>query len=392
MKLEASKVRNTLLAILAAMSPALALACAGTDTPTEENRAIDAIVNQAGEAFVSNPHHVGLSIGIVQDGIEHTYGFGTTDRATLHVPDERTLYEIGSATKSYTGILLAQAVLDGKIKLADPVQKYLASPYPNLGFAGRPVTILDLANHTAGLPKHIRPFRDGMSVQQMLDSYGDYSEAQFLEDLKKIAITERPGTHFRYSNIDSQLIGIILEQQYGKSYEELVRQFITAPNGMRDTSVAVDRALRDRIAQGYDGLGNPMPELRFWKAIPAAGSLKSTVHDQLSYLQWNLDAGNPAVALSHQVTFAHTDERDDDIALYWFVKQFADGTLVIRHTGGSFGTTSYLAFYPKAGLGMVFLANDADSSTERELVKMGEGMADQLIHPAGAKAGTGSSE
>lgn len=348
-----------------------------------DDASLTAFVNQAGEQFVHDPHHVGLAIGIVFNGTRRSWGFGRTEKVGGHQPDERTLFEIGSVTKTYTGILLAQAVIDGKIHLDDPVQRYLDEPYPNLAYAGKPVRIVDLANHTAGLPKHIRTLPGNPSPRQVLDAYGDYSEAQFLKDLEQITLTAPPGTRFHYSNAGTQLIGIILERVYHQSYAELLRRFITGPRHMDDTVLSLTPEMRTCAAQGHDGQGQAMPELEFWRHIPAAGALYSSVRDQLTYLQWNLDATDPAVALSHRTTFTHTEERDDDIGLYWFVKPSPAGPLVIRHTGGSFGATSYIALYPQAHFGMVLLANDADGSTETALVKMGDALAAKLAgkHP-----------
>lgn len=121
-----------------------------------------------------------------------------------------------------------------------------------------------------------------------------------------------------------------------------------------------------------------MPELDIWRWIPAAGYLKSTVRDQLNYVQWNLEETNPAVALSHRTTLRDTDERGDDIGLYCFTKRLRDGTRVIRHGGGNFGSTSYFFLAPDVRTGIVLLANDADSSTESTLAAMAEDIARKI--------------
>jgi len=333
---------------------------------------LDATVHELGDAFVHDAHHVGLSIGVIQNGVRHSYHFGSVDRASQQLPNDRSIYEIGSVTKTYTGILLAQALQDGKLNLTDDVQKYLPEPYPNLAYLGYPIRIVDLATHTSGLPKQIRAFKKGATPQQIIDTYGNYSEAQFLLDLKQMQITDFPGTRFEYSNTGAQLLGIILARVYKMSYGELVAKYITKPNDMLDTSLTLPTDKRERMVREYDGSGHRMPALTMWRNIPAAGSLKSTLADQLNYLQWNLDGFNPAVALSHRVLFAGTSERDDDIGLLWFSHTLPGGGYVIRHTGGSFGSTSYIALYPEAHVALVLLANDADASTERALVKMGD--------------------
>jgi D-alanyl-D-alanine-carboxypeptidase/D-alanyl-D-alanine-endopeptidase len=350
---------------------------AHADTPASPD-SIDTIVTQAASAFAHDPHHVGLSIGILKDGIRHTYHFGTIDRANHQLPTDRTIYEIASVTKTYTGILLAQAVMDGKLNLDDDVQKYLPGDFSNLSFGGVPVQIMHLANHTAGFSKQIRAFKNGASPVAILASYGNYSQAMFLQDLRQVKIADFPGTRFAYSNVDAQLLGIILEKVYHLSYEQLVAKYIARPNDMTDTSTTVPAADSGRVAVGYDGKGERMPEMTFWRAVPAAGFLKSTVSDQLNYLQWNLDEASPVVALSHRTLFTGTDEAGDDIAMFWFTRRLPDGSREIRHAGGSFGSTSYIALYPEARTGIVLLANDADASSEKELKAMAERIVAKL--------------
>lgn len=92
----------------------------------------------------------------------------------------------------------------------------------------------------------------------------------------------------------------------------------------------------------------------------------------------NLDASDPAVALARRVVFRHTGERGDDIGLFWFLNRTRDGMRLVRHAGGSFGTTSFEILYPDAGIGVVLLANDADASTEQALSKMAVALAEAL--------------
>jgi len=364
-----TRLYYTLIALCLLNLPAYA------DTAAPQPDSIDSIVNETVSTFTHDPHHTGLSIGILKNGVRHTYNFGSTDRSVQKLPNDHTIYELASVTKTYTGILLAQAILDGKVALDDKVQKYLNGDYSNLSRGGVPVKIVHLANHTAGLPKQIRPFKNGATPAEILASYGNYTQPMFLDDLQQIKLSATPGAKFAYSNVDAQLIGIVLEKVYGMRYEELVKKYITLPNHMTDTSTKVPAVKAQRFASGYDGKGERMPEMTFWRAIPAAGFLKSTVSDQLNYLQWNLDESNPAVALAHRTLFAGTDEQGDDIALFWFTRNLPDGSREIRHAGGSFGSTSYEAIYPDTKIGIVLLANDADASTERVL----KAIADAIV-------------
>jgi D-alanyl-D-alanine-carboxypeptidase/D-alanyl-D-alanine-endopeptidase len=337
-----------------------------------------ALAASLGRGFVANPVHVGLSIGIVTHGDTRQFHFGSIDRRQAIAPTGQTIYELASLTKSYTGMLLAKAVVEGKIALEDDVRRYLPTAYTNLSFDGQPIRIADLASHTSGLPKNLPAFAAGATPRQLLRQQGDVSRATFLRALAQVKLTVRPGTVYAYSNAGAQLIGLVLERVYDMDYASLLRRAITTPRHMPDTVTVVAPRDATRYARHYDGYGRTMPELTFWHTLPAAGFIKSTVDDQLRYLAWNLDSSDPAVALAHRVVFRHTDERGDDIGLFWFVNRTRNGTRLVRHAGGSFGTTSFALLYPDAGIGIVLLANDADSSTEQTLADMAEALADSL--------------
>lgn len=339
---------------------------------------LDTLASALGKRFIDNPSHVGLSIGITDHGERKSFYFGSVERGRPEAPNAGTIYELASLTKSYTGMLLARAVLDRKLALDDDVRPYLPADCGNLVFQGHPVRIVDLANHTSGLPKNVPPFIANTSPRQLLTQYGEMSRETFLRAMAGVRLKQRPGTEFAYSNAGVQLLGIVLERLYGMPYDALVARFIAAPHQMQDTTTAVAAQDQARYAKRYDGKGNAMPELSFWRHVPAAGFLKSTIADQLRYLEWNLDESDPAVALAHRVTFRHTAERGDDIGLSWFLNR-RHGKRLVRHAGGSFGTTTFELLYPDAKVGVVLLANDAHASTEATLTDMADQLAEAAI-------------
>jgi CubicO group peptidase (beta-lactamase class C family) len=373
-------MRRTLATMLLAAMATLALlplAARASDIGVD----VDKLAATLGGGFIANPAHVGLSIGVIKDGVRHTYHFGSITRDATVAPTDRTLYELASLTKSYTGMLLARAVVDGKLALDDDVRRYLPADCAGLAFQGQPIRIVDLASHTAGLPKNLPAFIDGASPQQLLQQYASMSRATFLKALSKVRLSARPGTAYAYSNTGAQLAGLVLEHVYGASYDSLVQRLIARPLRMADTGTVVPASARARYASRYNGKGESMPELAFWRTIPAAGYLKSTIADQLDYLAWNLAESDPVVALAHKVTFQHTDERGDDIGLFWFVRCTGGGRL-LRHAGGSFGTTSFALLHPDAHIGVILLANDADTTTEKTLAEIADKLADALSKKA----------
>jgi CubicO group peptidase (beta-lactamase class C family) len=346
----------------------------------KQDTAIDAAVEKQATEFMANKVHTGLSIGLITNSRHVTWHYGHTDKQQQQRPTANTIYEIASLTKSFTGILLAYAVLERKLSLDDDIRKYLPGHYPNLTYKGQPIRIIHLANHTAGLHKFLPALDFHLSPAALSTRYKDYSKADFLTDLKTLKIDTFPGTRFGYSNIGTQLIGVILENVYRKSYGALVEQYITGPCHMTSTRLQLNKEDSTHLAKGYDKNGQLMPELSFWRNVPAAGYLKSTTADLLKYIQFNMDDDNPAIALAHKATFMHTDEDDEDIGLCWFSKEMSKGGRKVDHAGGSFGFTSYCLMYPSLKLGVVCLANDADPGTERQLRKMAAEILNTCVH------------
>jgi CubicO group peptidase (beta-lactamase class C family) len=332
-------------------------------TPDSMSRAIRVI----GEQFVKTPGHYGLSIGLIRNGKKYSYNFGTTETGRHIRPTNLTIYEIGSVTKSFTGILLAHAILEKRISLKDNIQQYLPKPFPNLTYKGIPVKIEDLATHTSGLPKFVPNLDKDLSPDQLMKRYDNFSPTQFLNVLSGIKLDTIPGTKFIYSNADAQLIGIILEKIYHTTYADLLEKYITGPQQMNDTKLEIKNRDTIRCIKGYNSKGEVMPRLDWWRLIPAAGYIKSDISDMLKYLQLNLNERNPAIKLAHQPIFDISEEGADSIGLFWFTKKSAENEKVIYHAGGSFGTTSYCEIHPDQQDGIIMLTNDAGPGTEDEL-------------------------
>jgi D-alanyl-D-alanine-carboxypeptidase/D-alanyl-D-alanine-endopeptidase len=196
---------TTMLAMLGipkrVISLALTIAAADCAACIKE---IDVLGVSLGRDFISNPIHVGLSIGIVANGEPRQFHFGRVDRRHAVALTGHMIYELASLTKTYTGMLLAQAVVDGKITLDDDVRRYLPPGFANLAFDGLPIRIVDLASHTAGLPKNLPAFPTDFTPRQLVRQQGDVSRATFLHALAQVRLAVRPGTVFAYSDAGAQ--------------------------------------------------------------------------------------------------------------------------------------------------------------------------------------------
>ena len=339
---------------------------------------VDRLVNQSAKKFMSDPHSVGLSVGVVKDGLSWTYNFGEVEKGSKLPPDRHTIYELASITKTFTGVLLAQAVVEGKAKLDDDIRKYLDESYPNLEFEGKPIKLFHLINHTSRLPFVMpdRPelFRDPDPYELpkiLTEIESHYTRADFYKDLHDVKIDKEPGTEFKYSNAAAQLLGYILEKIYGTSFEQLVLKKIARPLGMTETKITLTASETKRLAKGhYDNGSFALPGT---PQAQAAGALRSSVSDMLKYLKYHLNERDETIKLSHGVTFG--DLKYYASGLNWQMNKTSAGHRRIWQSGGSFGFSSYCVVFPELRLGIVLLSNESDQNSQRRLTDL----ADEIL-------------
>ena len=339
---------------------------------------IDRVVNESANKFMSDRHSVGLSVGIIKDGRSRTYNFGEVEKGTKNRPSQHTIYELASITKTFTGVLLAQAVVEGKVKLDDDVRKYLDGSYPNLEFEGKPIRLFHLINHTSRLP-FVMPDRpelfrnpDPYELPKILTAIeSGYTRENFYEDLHKVKLDKEPGAEFKYSNSAAQLLGYILEKVYGMPYERIVLKKIARPLGMTETKITLTASERTRLAKGhYD---NGSIALYGTPQTQAAGALRSSVSDMLKYIRYHLNENDEVIRLSHQTTWG--DIKYYASGLNWQMNKTPAGHRRIWQNGGSFGFSSYCAVFPELRLGIVLLANESDQNSQGRL----NAMADEIM-------------
>jgi CubicO group peptidase (beta-lactamase class C family) len=326
--------------------------------------AMDKDVDKLLQPFMQNSKTVGLSIGLLKNGQTFFYNYGEVKNGTGQLPSATSLYEIGSITKTFTGILLAKAVVEKKVKLSDPINKYLPKNAALLRFGSTTATIMHLANHTSGLP----PLPDNFTGTDLINPYKDYDNAKLLAYLTKAKLTREPGKQFEYCNLGVGLLGYILEKVYNKPYEQLVMAHITAAIGANNTMQQLKKTDAALFVQGYNESITPSSQWDF-KALAAAGALRSNTTDMLKYAAANCDAGydtkklatlKNAIALSHQPTFTDGGQQ---ICLNWFIQNW-NGNNILFHGGQTGAYKSFLSINPKTKNAVIILANTAVSNDE----------------------------
>lgn len=331
------------------------------------------IVEEEVQSLLQKTEFRAVSVAVFAHGREHQFHYGTLIDGTK--PDERTLYEIGSLTKTYTGLLLAQAIVDGKAGLDDPVTNYLpAGQYPNLFHDGAPITLRQIATHTSGLPVNLNCTGETLSVQARFTCFKTYSDAVFFAKLAETQLLDTPGARYRYSNAGIRLLSHILQSVYGLSYPEMLARFVFPRSGEDATFFRMPEGSDFRLAQGRDGAGSPMPTASDYYF--GAGALKATAGSMAKYLRLNITSSDPAVTLAHTLAAGNADGLGR--ALVWNTFNYSKPDKMLYHSGGTFGTSSWLALHPNQKIGMFLVSNVATPDAQAQLNQISNRIAARI--------------
>jgi len=353
----------------------------------------------------------GLSIGLISDRGTQVLGFGRVSESDSRPPAADTIFEIGSVSKVFTGLILAQMTWDetDSLQVSDPVQKLLGDSTTVPKGAEREITLLHLATHTSGLPRS----PDNFDPKDPANPFADYSVAQLGRFLARYKLFREPGTSFEYSNLGIGLLGHALTVKSRLSYEDLLQSRICKPLGMADTCVTLDKPHQSRRAQGHDAQGAAVPDWS-WDVLAGAGAIRSTVADLLKFLAANLAPEKTpfgsAITISQAIQFKSLDD-EDAVGLAWRIRQavafnddpsvgFAhrirnDGR-IIWHAGETGGYSAFIGFCPEKRVGVVVLANSASIKVQGlgfllvDLLRTGK--AEPLALPAVVKVSVDSLE
>lgn len=294
--------------------------------------------------------------GFVLAEVDHQHvTFAAAGNPAPHadVAPGKVVFEIGSITKVFTALLLAEAVNEHRAALTDPIAKFLPSDL-KLAPATAAITLEQLATHTSGLPSLPTNFQPA----DPLDPYADYS-LEKLYDFLRTWQPEHPAPQpADYSNLGFGLLGHLLERIYAQPYAKLIHDRITSPLGLSDTVIALDPGQTARFALPYSGSEAVKP----WRldALAGAGALRSTAADLAKFAQALLTpADTPLYAAwklirEPRVPFG---TRGSHLGLAIMIAT-RNGETVYNHSGGTGGFRSYLELVPATGRATVLWLNN----------------------------------
>ena len=312
------------------------------------------------QSRVDEGRAVGIVLGIIEaDGTTRIVSYGDAG-PTARPLGEKSVFEIGSITKVFTGILLADMAARGEVSLTDPVAKYLPEGVTMPSRGGREITLLDLSTHHSALPR----VPDNMSRADAANPYADYTVEQMYEFLSGYKLSRDIGSEYEYSNLAVGLLGHVLARVHGGSYESLASERILGPLGMTRTGIALNDDMNQWMANGHNSQGDVVP---LWDlpTLAGAGALRSDVTDMLVFLDANL--GIAETSLERSMRDSHEVQKRMSkrmaVAMNWHV-QYVGDEQILWHNGGTAGFRTFIGFDPARNVGVVVLTNSGQGADD----------------------------
>lgn len=292
-------------------------------------------------------------VATVQDGGEVTvYTAGRLSPGAEAPPTSSTRYQIGSITKVFTNLLLAELVAAGELSYETSLADLIGNEIEFANDAVGEITLMELATHTSGLPR----LPPNLDVSDTVDPYAGYGETALLQALAASRQDQPLGKGYAYSNFGVGLLGYLLGQVHGEGYRAALVERVLRPLGLNET-------VFDPVAERATGFSGGEETVAWsFDALAGAGALWSSANDliRLGAIQLGTQSNDLEHDLHSDLDVAVTGAGPFELTAVWHVADTADGP-VFWHNGGTSGYRSFFGFRPETGQSLaLLLAGDLD--------------------------------
>lgn len=347
-------------------SVAVMAACVlGASPARATDLALQDAVSMAGMQLYLNSGAPALIIAAVRGNEVVIQGYGETAPGSGVEPDAQSIFRIASVSKVFAADVLASLAAKNKLKLTDPLSQY-APDNASVQSNGRPITLLDLATHSAGLPREL----PDPNAKPSDNPFAAFDRAYYWKWMGANKPAYVPGTTTLYSNLGFGLLGDALAKAGGADYSTVLANEVTKPAGLVDTTNVLNDAQKKRLMTGLDPFGKPDPNATVPDVMYASAGIYSTAGDMARWMRWHLDgakAAKEAFALDHVMWLPYdglksvvgTEVTDaDGMGLGWVVTLPRNGApLLLGKSGGLGGFMSYAVLSPNRDLGIFVVAS-----------------------------------
>jgi CubicO group peptidase (beta-lactamase class C family) len=330
----------------------IAISCTTQEKPDDDVRKT---IREQVSLRIDNKFSVGTVVAFLEDGKVEYFVYGFSDTTNTVPISQKSVFEIGSISKTFTSLLMADLIKKGKLKPDDPIENYLPDsvkiPRPD----GHKITFADLATHTSALPR----MPDNFNPKDSTNPYVDYS-VKNMYHFFKIYQFKNPELKMNYSNLGVALLAHTLTQITGKPYEKMLQETICEPLKMKETSTLNNSKF---LTTGHAG-NTPVAH---WDmdVFAGAGAIRSNAEDMMQYMKAQM--GMVSTKLNPAIDLTQKPLRDVSpgmkIGMGWFIRKVNQDE-VITHSGGTGGYRSFAGFCRKTQRAIVILNNSTQSEDD----------------------------
>jgi CubicO group peptidase (beta-lactamase class C family) len=349
-------------------------------TTDEKNSEFDEKILKLLEKFKVS----GAVVALVDNGkVSYIKGFGYSDIQNKIPMRTDSVFQVASISKPVTAWGVMKLVEEGKIKLNDPVEKYIKRwHFPESKFDSKEVTIQRLLNHTAGLSVSsypgLEPDKVLPSIEESLNGYPPL--------VQPLNIINEPGSAWKYAGSGYTLLQLLIEEVSGESFESYMQKVVLEPLGMKESTFDYNKVNQEMLCKAYDengesvlnylftekaaaGLYTTAPDLAKFVAASLAGPNNETPgrnilsEDTVSKMFTATEESKGIWGLGYQITFKYTLTEQDKVS--------HNTRDAILHSGANYGWKAIILANTKSNKGIVILTN-SDNGTDFmvELAKM----------------------
>jgi len=325
------------------------------DTTPEQANSLDPLV----QPYIDSQIVDAISIGVVQGDKQWTRHYGQLSKSQEKKPDDSTIYEIGSISKVFTGILLADAVSTDRVRLDQSIGELLPVLQTNNKELGETILLRHLTTHVSGLPRMPINFQPADPA----NPYADYDRDRMIDFLSAIKPRRKPGEKSQYSNLAVGLLGELLSIEAKLSYEELLKKNLTGPLKMVQTSLSLSPEQRSHLAPPHDA---DRTIVKNWdlNAFAGAGGIRSNTTDMLRFIKAQLHPSDDRIGKAIELAWQeHLPSLKGAFAmgLGWHIAR--DGN-TRWHNGQTGGYHSMMLIDRRSDTGVILLCNTATGEVD----------------------------
>ncbi|MCK8522966.1 beta-lactamase family protein [Aquimarina sp. D1M17] len=344
----------SLLSVIICVAVLFLTGCSNDDSVAIESTLSDDISNQEFVKIIEShasdfPVSTQIAIAIIDNASTEFIGVVNNNRVLRRTNIEDKIFEIGSITKVFTGVCLSKLIATNEAMPTETLQSQFDFPMQN----GQDINLLQLANHTSGLPRLPTNTHEIIDLD-INDPYASFTVSNFESYFQNhVFLNSESGTNYEYSNLGFGTLGYILAQKRGTSFEGLLGDLIFEPLKMTSSTTLLEKVDISKLIPALGPEGNTTLNWNFRDTMSGAGSIKSSVIDLEKFVRKNFE-DDEEYNLPQQATFERV--KGLSIGLGWEILE-SEGFRILSHGGGTGGYSSYLTMDKNNKKAVIVLSN-----------------------------------